>query len=363
MVVDDAIVVRGLIVRWLQEQPDLAVVAALRTGAEAVAQVETVAPDVVVLDVEMPDLDGLSALPLLLKKRPGLVAIMASTATRRNAEVSLKALTLGAADYITKPDTLRGVTTSAEFRDQLIAKVRTLGCRAREQLGLGQDSCLASLQPAPAAPLHRAERGAFSVRRFGNRKPCALLIGASTGGPQALTTLLASCGPLLERVPVLVVQHMPRTFTTVFAEHLSAATGHAVREAREGETARRGTVYIAPGGLHMQVRHRHGEPVIKLDDGVPINFCKPAVDPLFCTAAAAWGGGVLAVILTGMGCDGTAGAEAIVAHGGSVIAQDEASSVVWGMPGCAAHAGLCAAVLPLEQIAEAVMRQFSGVIA
>jgi two-component system chemotaxis response regulator CheB len=186
------------------------------------------------------------------------------------------------------------------------------------------------------------------------------LVGASTGGPQALNKLVAELGSVSERVPILIVQHMPATFTTILAEHLSNASGRMAREAVDGELVVPGTIYVAPGGRHMQVARPEGLPIIRLDDGPAVNFCKPAVDSLFTSACQVWGGAVLAVILTGMGHDGRDGARAIVAAGGAVVAQDEATSVVWGMPGAAAMAGLCSAVLPLEQIAARVIRQFSG---
>jgi two-component system chemotaxis response regulator CheB len=187
-----------------------------------------------------------------------------------------------------------------------------------------------------------------------------LLIGASTGGPQALNALVTHISGVLERAPVLITQHMPATFTTILAEHLARIANCPVREAFEGEEINAGTIYIAPGGKHMKVARRNGIAAITLDDGALINFCKPAVDPLFSTAAEVWGPKVLALVLTGMGSDGLRGAKAIVAAGGSVLAQDEASSVVWGMPGQVAHAGLCSAVLPLNEIAAKLTRLFAG---
>jgi two-component system chemotaxis response regulator CheB len=373
MVVDDAVVVRGLVSRWVEEAPGLKLVASLRTGREAVNQLERANPDVVVLDVEMPDLDGIQALPLLLEKKRDLVVIMASTLTRRNAEVSLKALSLGAADYIPKPETNRGVTTSATFRRELIDKILQLGGRRRRPAAeprargpMPPTAFAARLRapgtdaasPATAAP--GAAPQAFKLRPFSLTAPRVLLIGSSTGGPQALTGLVSRLGPLLDRVPVLITQHMPPTFTTILAEHLARASRHPAREGVDGEPVVVGTIYLAPGGHHMRLTRRDGIPVIALDEGPLINFCRPAVDPLFSTAAQIWGGSVLAVILTGMGSDGTRGAADIVAAGGSVIAQDEASSVVWGMPGSATHAGVCAAVLPLDQIAPKLVRMFTG---
>ena len=190
--------------------------------------------------------------------------------------------------------------------------------------------------------------------------PRVLLIGSSTGGPQALNGLLARINSVIDQAPVLVVQHMPPTFTTILAEHLSRASGRPAREAIEGEEVRAGQIYIAPGGRHMRVARCDGNPIIRLDDGPPVNFCRPAVDPLFTSAAEVWGGKSLAVVLTGMGSDGTRGAADLVAAGSGVIAQDEESSVVWGMPGSVAQAGLCSAVLPLNQIAPKIVRLFSG---
>jgi two-component system chemotaxis response regulator CheB len=368
MVVDDAVVVRGLVSRWIEEEPGLKLVASLRTGRDAVTQLERSNPDVVILDVEMPELDGISALPLLLEKKRDLVVIMASTLTRRNAEVSLKALSLGAADYIPKPETNRGVTTSATFRRELIDKVLQLGRRRKR---FAADVHARAPAPVPGAPQRQRQAPgqaapaaaavpAFKLRPFASTAPKVLLIGASTGGPQALTGLISRLGAIIERVPVLITQHMPPTFTTILAEHLARASHRPAHEPMDGEPVVPGTVYLAPGGRHMRVVRRSGAPTITIDDGPLINFCRPAVDPLFSSAAQVWGGSVLAVILTGMGSDGTRGAGDIVAAGGSVIAQDEASSVVWGMPGAATHAGVCSAVLPLDQIASKLVRLFSG---
>jgi two-component system chemotaxis response regulator CheB len=190
--------------------------------------------------------------------------------------------------------------------------------------------------------------------------PRVLLIGASTGGPQALNAIVAQLGDVIERAPVLITQHMPATFTAILAEHLARVAKRPVREAREGEEVNAGTVYVAPGGRHMKVVRRDGTAVVALEDGPLINFCKPAVDPLFSSAAQVWGYKVLALVLTGMGHDGLMGARAIAAAGGHVIAQDEATSIVWGMPGQVAHAGLCSAVLPLKEIAPRLTKLFAG---
>jgi two-component system chemotaxis response regulator CheB len=190
--------------------------------------------------------------------------------------------------------------------------------------------------------------------------PRVLLIGASTGGPQALNTVAARISGVLERAPVLITQHMPATFTAILAEHLARVANCPVREGVDGEAVNAGTIYIAPGGRHMKVARRDGVAVIAIEDGPLINFCKPAVDPLFASAAEVWGSKVLALVLTGMGADGLRGAQSVTAAGGNVMAQDEATSVVWGMPGQVAHAGLCSAVLPIGDIADKLTRLFTG---
>ena len=371
MIVDDAVVARSLLARWIGEAPGLHLVAALRSGREAVEQLDRYDPDVVVLDVDMPDLDGISTLPLLLQKKRDLVVIMASALTRHNAEVTLKALSLGAADYIPKPDTAGGVITVTGFQVELIEKIRALGTRRKRT-----PSALRARRPM-AGPATRRLAGAIQkvgkwrfpapedssrhkLRPFSAITPRVLVIGASTGGPQALTRLVARLDPVMDCAPVLITQHMPVTFTTILAEHLSRACARPVREGIDGEPVLAGTIYLAPGGRHMQVVRRNGTAVITLDDGAPINFCKPAVDPLFASAAKVWGNWNLGLILTGMGSDGTNGAAEIVAAGGSMIAQDEATSVVWGMPGSAVEAGVCSAVLPIEQMAAKVVRLFLG---
>lgn len=374
MIVDDALVARGFVKRWVDAEPDLELVASLRDGREAIDRIEAVNPDVIVLDIEMPDVDGLTALPLLLQKKPNVAIIMASTLTRRNAEISMKALALGALDCIPKPD---GNTRDAsrEYRHELINKIRALG---RRSLRRGRAVPRTRMPAAPAIPTARlphvahapglapghipaaARAAAVHTRPFPKTQPKVLLIGSSTGGPQALHVVVPGLAPVIDRVPVLITQHMPPTFTTILAEHLSRASGKSVHEAVHGEPVLPGRVYLAPGGLHMRVVRGDGAPTIALDEGPHVHFCRPAVDPLFESAAAIWGRHAFAVILTGMGSDGTDGAQRIVAAGGAVIAQDEPTSVVWGMPGSAAEAGLCSAVLPLEGMAGKIVRYFSG---
>ena len=363
MVVDDSVVVRGLVSRWLEEEPDFTVVASLRTGRQAVDSFDRVNPDIVLLDVDMPDLDGIAALPLLLEKKRDLIVIMASTLTRRNAEISLRALALGAADYIPKPESNRAITTSSTFRSDLIEKIRALGARRQRPSGdrrrpaaSAEDRSATAIEERPAGP--GAEAPAIVLRPFSRVRPRILVIGSSTGGPQALTSLMTHIAGVMDRTPVLIAQHMPPTFTAILADHLARVSLKTVREAVDGERVAINHVYVAPGGSHMRVARVRGQPVIALDEGPLINFCRPAVDPLFQSAAEIWGNAVLAILLTGMGSDGSRGAAMIAAAGGSVIAQDEATSVVWGMPGAVAEAGVCSAVLPLEAIGPKIVQLF-----
>jgi two-component system chemotaxis response regulator CheB len=361
MVVDDSVVIRGLISRWVNAESDMEVVASLRTGLDAVNQLERIKPDVAVLDIEMPELDGISALPQLLAKKRDLIVIMASTLTRRNAEISLKALSLGASDYIPKPESTREASAAEIFHHDLIQKIRAFGAKVRRaQPVIASPSLAPALSSERPAARPAVAHPALMKRAFGTLAPRVLVIGSSTGGPQALITLVTELGPVIDRCPVLITQHMPPTFTTILAEHLARSSRRPAHEGIDGEPVKAGTIYLAPGGRHMRVVRRGLEAAIALDDGPAVNFCKPAVDPLFNSAIDVWQGGVLAVILTGMGSDGMRGGKEIVAAGGSVIAQDEASSVVWGMPGAAANAGICAAVLPLNQIAQKVVRVFAG---
>jgi two-component system chemotaxis response regulator CheB len=376
MIVDDAIVVRGLLVRWIEAEAGLQVVASLRSGREAIEQVERTNPDVVILDVDMPDIDGITALPRLFEKKRDLVVIMSSTLTRRNAEVSLRALSLGAADYIPKPESTREITSSASFRRDLIEKIHALGARRKQRLNSarGLPWAVPAARPEPAGGHAAAglrhvaspniapapDPATFKLRPMPATTPRVLLIGSSTGGPQALGAIVGRISSIIDQAPVLITQHMPPTFTTILAELLTRTGGRPVHEAVDGEALRAGQIYIAPGGRHLRVVRRDGVPSVALDDGPQINFCKPAVDPMFSSAAETWGSWNLALILTGMGSDGTRGAADIVAAGGSVIAQDEETSVVWGMPGSVTKAGLCSAVLPIDQIAAKVTNLFSG---
>ena len=356
MIVDDSAVVRGLVSRWIEEEPGMEVVARHPNGKLAVADVARSAPDLVLLDIEMPVMDGLEALPLLLKARPGVRVLIVSTLTRRNAEISFRALALGALDYLPKPDSNSSLTLSLDFRGEVIRKIRALGPvrSVRAALDEAERAVANEVRPSEAHAQH-----AFKLRPFSLVPPRVIAIGSSTGGPQALASVLGALAPSSSRVPVLIAQHMPPMFTEVLAERLSKAVGREAKEGRDGEPVRPGIIYVAPGGHHMTVLNPTA-PALRIGEEPPVHFCRPAVDPLFSSAAAVWGGWVLGIILTGMGSDGTRGAADIVAAGGGIIAQDEATSVVWGMPGSAVQAKLCSAVLPLDDIATKVSSLFSG---
>lgn len=355
MIVDDAVVVRGLMSRWLGEEKDIEVVGIFRNGREAVDNVTRTKPDVVILDVEMPELDGLAALPLLLAREPGLIVIMSSTLTRRNAEVSLKALSLGATDYVAKPESNRDVTVSPSFRREIVERIRQLGRRRAHPV-----------TPLRPKTVHAAEfedtltPSNVHLRPFSPVSPRVLAVGSSTGGPQALQVLVRGLSPVLGKIPVLITQHMPPMFTTVLAEHMGRISDGRAREAVHGEPVKPGHIYIAPGGKHMIIERKSSVASIVLDDGPPVHFCKPSIDTFFNSAAAAFGPGLLGVVLTGMGVDGAAGVNVIAGAGGAAIAQDEKTSVVWGMPGAAAHTGQCSAVLAIDDIAPRIIKLING---
>ncbi|UHC19199.1 chemotaxis response regulator protein-glutamate methylesterase [Methylobacterium currus] len=372
LVADDSVVVRGLVSRWLEEA-GCEIVGTASNGRIALDALDRVQPDIVLLDIEMPELDGTQALPRMLAKRPGLQVVMMSTLTQRNAEISLRCLALGAIDYLPKPEGNRGVTTQASFREDLVQKIRMLGADLRNRprarpaalperpgpVGLPERTAAA---PAPV-PRPAAAAAPVSVRPRPLRvtPPRCLLIGSSTGGPRAVGEVLESIGAAtLRRVPVLIVQHMPPVFTAVFAEHLGARIGLPAAEAKHGEPVRPGTVYVAPGGRHMGLSGSATEAVIQLNDGPPVNFCRPAVDVMFRDAAEVYGAATLSVVLTGMGSDGTKGAKALVDAGGVMLAQDEATSTVWGMPGSLVRAGYAHEILPLPAIGPALRTAIAG---
>jgi two-component system chemotaxis response regulator CheB len=365
MLVDDSAVIRGLFTRTLEADREIEVVASVGDGRMAVNALKRHKIDVAVLDIEMPVMDGLTALPLLLEADPDLQVIMASTLTRKNAEVSLRAMRAGAKDYVTKPSTTSELTSAAAFKLELIAKIKALAGsrRSPRTLPLPASPSAASANLAPRAPGAPAPsptsllspRASLVLRPIGRDMPDAIAIGSSTGGPQALFAVLGALRPEL-RQPILITQHMPATFTTILAEHIGRVTNRPTMEGRDGEVIQPGHIYIAPGDYHMVLEPGQGGKVIRLLTTPPENYCRPSVDPMLRSMARIYGSRMMVVILTGMGRDGMLGASMVAEADGVVVAQDEATSVVWGMPGAVATAGLCNAVLPLGEIAPFVSR-------
>ncbi|HEX9461122.1 MAG TPA: chemotaxis response regulator protein-glutamate methylesterase [Alphaproteobacteria bacterium] len=359
MVVDDSAVIRGLLTRTLEADPEIAVVASVGNGQMAISAIGRQDTDVVVLDIEMPVMDGLTALPRILAAAPDVKVIVASTLTQKNAQISLKALAAGATDYLAKPSSseLNAATT---FKRELVDKVKALGNARRKRRAAASPSATAEELPFRPPPSARAPAPAAAVLRAASpAPPTVIVIGSSTGGPQALFNVLGAL-PKSVQLPILITQHMPPTFTTILAQHLAKTAGRPAAEGVDGETIQPGRIYIAPGDFHMKVEARGGARVIRVLKDPPENFCRPAVDPMLRSVSEAYGAGVLCVILTGMGSDGAKGGEAVVAAGGTVIAQDEATSVVWGMPGAAAAAGICSAILPVSHIAAHIGKLAGG---
>ncbi|WP_137180176.1 chemotaxis response regulator protein-glutamate methylesterase [Roseomonas sp. AR75] len=334
MLCDDSAVARGALSRMLARDPAIRVTAQAANGRQAVEMLAALPaadrPQVILLDLEMPVMDGLTALPLILRAAPGSAVIVASALTQRGAAATMQALRAGAVDYVPKPAAAQGGMNDPAFGEELRAKVTGWARMRRREA----PRAMRPVTPAAAAL----------------PKPQAIALGSSTGGPQALATLVGAV-TRPPPVPVLAVQHMPAGFTTLLADHLDRLGRLPCAEARDGEALLPGRLYLAPGDRHLIAKPGPNGLVAQLSDAPAENFCRPAVDPLLRSLVACCGGKVIAAILTGMGQDGLAGCRALRAAGGGVLAQDEASSVVWGMPGAVTRAGLAAVVAPPEEIA------------
>ncbi|WP_110180309.1 protein-glutamate methylesterase/protein-glutamine glutaminase [Nocardioides solisilvae] len=335
LVVDDSAAVRRIVTAALESDPGIAVVGQAVDGQHALELADELAPDAVVLDIEMPVLDGLAALRRLRAAHPRMPVIMFSTLTERGAVKTLEALSLGASDYVTKPTGTASLAESAsEIAGQLIPKITALVGTAQALQAVDQPL------PPPRPVLAPGEA----------TRPEVMMVGCSTGGPDALAALLRDL-PFNLRVPVVVVQHMPPVFTAMFASRLDRVSALTVTEAVDGEPLEAGHVYVAPGDRHLSVHRSDDRVLTRIDAGPPENFCRPSVDVLFRSGAHVYGPGALGVVLTGMGHDGTAGCRAVQASGGTVVVQDRASSVVWGMPGAVVQAGLAHDVVALDKLA------------
>lgn len=391
LIVDDSVVVRRLLARIIEDEPGLEVAGQAANGRLALDMLEQANPDLVTLDVEMPELDGLATLVEIRKRRPRLPVIMFSTLTSRGAATTIEALSRGASDYLTKPEGSSNLQESLQrLRLELVPRVRALA-RVKSPLeplaskraplsapGLHPSADGPLITPArasrfnltPGSPPARVPRRvpepekALPVvsgpARWLARAPELLVIGVSTGGPNALARLMPRF-PAGLAVPLLIVQHMPPLFTRMLAERLDQLCPLQVREAEAGAVLRPGEVWLARGDWHMTVVREGGRLVLREHQGAHVNSCRPAVDVLFDSAVAACGGAVVAMVLTGMGQDGMKGAKSIREAGGLVLAQDEESSVVWGMPGAVVTAGLADSVLPLDELAPQALRLMANV--
>ena len=366
LIVDDSAVMRKIIASALQKDPAIEVVGFAANGLQAIEAIKTYSPDVMTLDIEMPEMDGLTALREIRKTNKYLPIIMFSTLTHNGAQAAVMALTAGASDYVGKPATSAGSVDGAfkVLETELIPKIIGLAKRVKSRRARELNAPDGSLPGPGLTPIPRETTLVRSLKSTPAEtslpqsvipvKPVqAICIGVSTGGPMALMQIFSQITTPLS-VPVFIVQHMPPTFTALLAARLSAAGVMTIKEAEEGEIAIAGAGYIAPGGFHMTLEKSGTKTIIHLNTEPPENSCRPAVDVLFRSAVEVYGGGLLAVMLTGMGYDGLKGCQIIATKGGQIIAQDEATSVVWGMPGAVAQAGLAHAVLPIEKMAEEI---------
>jgi two-component system chemotaxis response regulator CheB len=345
LIVDDAVVIRRIVTDVLGADAEIEVAGTAANGKIALAKIPQINPDLVTLDVEMPEMDGITTVREIRKLYPRLPVIMFSTLTSRGAASAFDALAAGANDYVTKPANVGSVAAAmARIREELIPKIKGLCAK------FVPSSAPSHLPAAGSSPAARP------VIRGAPARVEVVVIGVSTGGPNALAEVIPALPGDLP-VPVLIVQHMPPVFTRVLAERLDQKSQLTVKEAEDGEVVSAGTVYIAPGDYHMTLERAMLQRKIRLNQGVPENSCRPAVDVLFRSAADTEGSATLGVILTGMGQDGLRGSQAIQEARGRIIAQDEATSVVWGMPGFIARAGLAEQLIPLNAIAAAITRR------
>jgi two-component system chemotaxis response regulator CheB len=343
MLVDDSAIIRGLIGRALTKDTNVIIVATASNGSEAITLAARHKPQIIILDIEMPEMDGITALPKLLETSPNTRIIMASTLTQRNADISLKALSLGASDYVAKPSA-RNEDELANFYRDLISKIQALA--------------KPKTMTAKATPSVTAPKPIILTKSPPITTVKALAIASSTGGPQALKTLFTGIRGQFQNIPIFITQHMPPVFTAILADNLAKEGERHCVEGKEGMVVKAGETYVAPGDYHMLAEKKDAGVVLRINQDPPENFCRPAADPMLRSLSAIYGSNLFTVVLTGMGSDGAEGAKVVVNNGGQVVAQDEASCVVWGMPRAAAEAGVCRAVLPLNDIAPYLVRTF-----
>jgi two-component system chemotaxis response regulator CheB len=358
MLVDDSAVVRGLMQRALTADAGIEVVATAMDGQMALDMLGRKPADIIILDIEMPGMDGISALPLLIKASPHTRIIMSSTLTMRNAEISLKALSLGASDYLAKP-TAREPGEVEEFYRQMISKIHALAPATLAPVTVSATQPLAARPASMASPAALAPASTLVKQTTIPPTAGALAIASSTGGPQALLEIFKQFKGHKLRTPIFITQHMPPNFTTILAQHIHGVSGLDCHEATEGEEVKAGVIYIAPGDFHMTVERAGTGVKMHLDKNPQENFCRPSADPMLRSLSKVYGNKLLVAVLTGLGSDGARGASEVVQAGGLVVAQDEATSVVYGMPKAVVEAKLTSATFPLGQIAPYLIKAIS----
>ncbi|QOV88117.1 protein-glutamate methylesterase/protein-glutamine glutaminase [Humisphaera borealis] len=351
LIIDDSVVIRRILGDVIASDPSLEVVGAAANGRIGLQMIGQVSPDIVTMDVEMPEMDGLTTVRELRKTHRRLPVIMFSTLTERGASTTLDALSAGASDYVTKPSNVGNVGEAIRrISTELVGKIKGI-------CGM-QTPAVAAVPPRPR-PIVRPPSASDTLKPTGPSAVRLLAVGCSTGGPVALATFIGGLEANFP-VPVIITQHMPPMFTRMLADRLSIGGKLKVKEGAAGDILQAGHGYVAPGDYHMRIERHEAGFRVALNQEPPENSCRPAVDVMFRSVAATHGAGVLGVVLTGMGQDGMLGARQIRDAGGEMLVQDEATSVVWGMPGAVARDGSADAVLPLDQIADAVNRRAFG---
>lgn len=368
MLVDDSAVIRSIIRKFIETNTDIEVVGTASNGQMAVDAYKRLKPDVVILDVEMPVMDGISALKEILAFDPQAKVLMCSTLTQKNAQISMKAMQIGAIDCIAKPSNSIDAGDSEVFRKNLVDLLLSLGGAAKAMLPPtpSSDPAPSGARPTTGAPVERlggmpiAKDIVLRKEPLPIWKPKIVMIGSSTGGPQALFEVMKNFADV-KSVPFVLTQHMPKAFTELLAQHITQQCKIECKEGADGMVVEPGKAYLAPGGMHMTFEKVGLNLVIKLNDGPPENFCKPSVNPMYRSVLQHYRPTeVLGVMLTGMGHDGLDASREFADGGGALIAQDQQTSVVWGMPGAVATAGLCCKVLPLKEIGPYALRWLKG---
>ncbi len=345
LVVDDTSVMRKIVSEVVDRDPEMETAGVAANGRIALQRVNQVSPDIITLDMEMPEMGGIEMVRELRKTHPKIPVIMLSSLTVKGAEATFDALQAGASDYVAKPSMSIGIpATLAQLREELLPRIRHFFPKAKP------------VAPAPA-PVSR--RPTLPVRPRRKQRIDVVTIATSTGGPNALAKVFEQFKETLP-VPIVIVQHMPPIFTRTLAERLDRCSVISVHEGEEGQVLEPGHAYLAPGGYHMETCRKGTQVVLKMNQNPPENSCRPAADVLFRSVAQCYGASTLAVVMTGMGRDGFLGTQVVCERGGVAIAQDEASSVVWGMPSFLAKEGLAESVLPLDQIASAISSRVSA---